>query len=308
MNTVLDKILIEKIAEAMNIRSSFIEKDWYVTQVIKEVADLRYEDFQMVFTGGTSLSKAHNLLHRFSEDTDFRVTTDILLDKSKSRQRSILSDFKKALAAALQSAFPESELEISARNDNYFVIMKLFYPTLFSRSEVLRPHLLLELTITTLALPAIHLPVSSLINEILKRPPEVESIACTNPIENASDKLSALLWRIPHRDRRNADDDPTIVRHIHDLAILCENAIQHNAFKNLALTTIQQDEIRSPKVAGLTLAEKISQTQNILRKEAEEYSIEYKRFVQAMSYATDAEIPSFADAMEKFNVLAEHVQ
>lgn len=186
--------------------------------------------------------------------------------------------------------------------------MKLSYPTLFSKSEALRPHLLLELTITTLALPAIYLPVSSLIHEVLKKPAEVESIACTNPVENACDKLSALLWRIPRRDRRNADYDPTIVKHIHDLAILCEKAIHHNEFKDLATTTIQQDECRSPKVAGLTLAEKISQVQNILQKETREYHLEYTRFVQGMSYAPDVEIPSFAAAIEKFKILTQHVQ
>ncbi|MGN8037381.1 nucleotidyl transferase AbiEii/AbiGii toxin family protein [Chitinophaga sp. 22321] len=308
MNMPADKSLIEEIATEMNISSSFVEKDWYVTQIIKIVAGLTYEDFEIVFTGGTALSKAHKLLQRFSEDTDFRVTTNMLFNKSKNQQRVILSGLKKTLEAALQEAFPYFKLEISAGNDNYFMIMRLSYPSLFSKSEVLRPHLLLELTITTLALPTIHLPVSSLINEVLKRPAEVESIPCTNPVENASDKLSALLWRIPHRDRSNADDAPTIVRHIHDLAILTEIAINHGDFKNLATTTILHDEKRSPKVRGLTLSEKFSQVQNILRKEIKEYNLEYTRFVQGMSYAPHSKIPSFADAMKKFNTLAFYVQ
>jgi predicted nucleotidyltransferase component of viral defense system len=58
-----------------------VEKDWYVTQVIRKISKIHYEDFQVIFTGGTALSKAYGLIQRFSEDVDFRVITLILAQK-----------------------------------------------------------------------------------------------------------------------------------------------------------------------------------------------------------------------------------
>ena len=73
MNRRPEKELFEEVALLKNIDPSFIEKDWFVTQVIAVLADLNAEDFEFVFTGGTALSKAHHLIQRVSEDVDFRV-------------------------------------------------------------------------------------------------------------------------------------------------------------------------------------------------------------------------------------------
>ncbi len=50
---------------------AFLEKDWYATELIAlAVAYANSDDskFQLLFGGGTSLSKAHKLIQRFSED------------------------------------------------------------------------------------------------------------------------------------------------------------------------------------------------------------------------------------------------
>jgi hypothetical protein len=44
--------------------------------------------------------------------------------------------------------------------------------------------------------------------------------APSDPVETAADKLSALAWRVHARDRASPEDDPTIIRHLHDLAAL----------------------------------------------------------------------------------------
>src|SRR5690242_21934483 len=41
-----------------------------------------------------------------------------------------------------------------------------------------------------------------------------------NCLETAADKLSALAWRVCARDRARPGDDPTIIRHLPDLAAL----------------------------------------------------------------------------------------
>lgn len=89
------KAIIEEVARIKGISDAFIEKDRFVTQVIKLLSTIRFQDFSIVFTGGTALSKAHGLLERFSEDIDFRVIVPSLAAQSKSQQSKILSTLKK---------------------------------------------------------------------------------------------------------------------------------------------------------------------------------------------------------------------
>lgn len=50
------------------LRAAFIEKDYYVTEALRTIAQVSGE--KVIFKGGTSLSKGWNLIQRFSEDID----------------------------------------------------------------------------------------------------------------------------------------------------------------------------------------------------------------------------------------------
>src|SRR5258708_6018113 len=56
---------------ARGLRASIIEKDYYGTEALRIIAST-YEN-QVIFKGGTSLSKGWNLIQRFSEDIDIFV-------------------------------------------------------------------------------------------------------------------------------------------------------------------------------------------------------------------------------------------
>ena len=47
------------------LRPAIIEKDYYVTEALRVIADTARD--KVIFKGGTSLSKGWNLIHRFSE-------------------------------------------------------------------------------------------------------------------------------------------------------------------------------------------------------------------------------------------------
>jgi len=64
-------VYVTRVAEASNIPASHIEKDYWVTEVLRGAAAAsRNSACSVVFKGGTSLSKAHHLIQRFSEDID----------------------------------------------------------------------------------------------------------------------------------------------------------------------------------------------------------------------------------------------
>ncbi|SEM91281.1 Nucleotidyl transferase AbiEii toxin, Type IV TA system [Chitinophaga rupis] len=307
MNALPSKQAIEDVAAELEIAPAFVEKDWFVTQVIKLIAEFSHEDFVMVFSGGTSLSKAHHILKRFSEDIDFRVICPSLEGLSQSKKRARLSALKKAMFSHLKEAFPELEdKELIARNGNQFFAINLNYPTLFDRDQALRPHVLVEFTIATLMLSGITLSVSSFLAQSAGAPPEVKSIPCIDPVENASDKASAFVWRTVERERGAEGDDPSIVRHLHDLSLLSPIGIAHPKFKEMVLMTLQQDDSRSKKLVGLTPKEKFSRAITTI-KEDPEYEKEYIRFVEGMSYAKTSDMPPFHLAITNLEALIKHV-
>lgn len=305
MNPRPEQALLEEIALLKGMEAAFIEKDWFVTQAIRLIAGIEHGGFEVIFAGGTALSKAHKLLQRFSEDVDFRV-----LAPAAARQRKALSAFKHAVAAALrQGGFALADERIKAGDGNRFFALELDYESYFAQADALRPHIQIEMTASQIALPSVQRAVSSFVNELTRRAPEVERIGCLDPVESAADKLSALAWRIPDRRRGQADDDPAIVRHLHDLAILQAPALAHAAFPALAAALVAQDALRAkhdPAFAGLPVAEKFRQMLDVLENDPQ-YDKEYDRFVKGVSYAKAGETPDFAQALRAVRRLVERV-
>jgi predicted nucleotidyltransferase component of viral defense system len=63
---------VESVAAHFKMRSIFIEKDYWVTYVLKNLSTSKIMD-DVVFKGGTSLSKAYECINRFSEDIDLAI-------------------------------------------------------------------------------------------------------------------------------------------------------------------------------------------------------------------------------------------
>lgn len=63
--------LLVATAQATGLNEQFVEKDYYVTEVLRIVAGAYGE--KVIFKGGTSLSKGWALIDRFSEDVDLFV-------------------------------------------------------------------------------------------------------------------------------------------------------------------------------------------------------------------------------------------
>lgn len=306
MNMFPKKELIEEVAQIKGINAAFIEKDWFVTQIIKLLSTISYQDYTIVFTGGTALSKAYNLINRFSEDVDFRIIAPNLEFLSKTQQRDSLSSFKKFIVQQLKTQFEIDESKIIARNGNRFIAVEINYPTYFSRTDALRSHILLELTVSELNLPALQKPVSSMINQVSKKQSEVLQMICINPVESAADKLSAITWRIAERVRGSENDSPDIVRHLHDLAILKNLALENPQFTSVVQNALERDNNRSELLQGYSIEEKFAQLLNIINSDTI-YPKEYIRFVNAMSYAVPDKIPTFQDAAQSLNILINKV-
>ena len=83
-NKELFKEIVVQASEFFDIDESLIEKDYYVTLMLRNAA--RKID-GLVFKGGTSLSKGYHLINRFSEDVDLSLNLE---NFTQSRKRDAI--------------------------------------------------------------------------------------------------------------------------------------------------------------------------------------------------------------------------
>ena len=71
------KSIFEAIGNKKGIPASAVEKDWWVVLTLAKIQELKVAE-HIVFKGGTSLSKAWNVIERFSEDIDLALDKQFL--------------------------------------------------------------------------------------------------------------------------------------------------------------------------------------------------------------------------------------
>lgn len=78
---------LNQLALSTGYASFAIEKDWWVCMVLRAVFQSKYKD-HIIFKGGTSLSKAYQIIERFSEDVDLIIDKKIIRICRRSRNQN----------------------------------------------------------------------------------------------------------------------------------------------------------------------------------------------------------------------------
>lgn len=121
------KYFIIEAAKQVNLSEFIVEKDYWVTYLLKNLVKSEFSN-EFVFKGGTCLSKAYNLIERFSEDIDLLILeTDKTQSKTQKEKRLValreyidsLNDLfyttgnRSALYAAFRFSFPTISTSIT---------------------------------------------------------------------------------------------------------------------------------------------------------------------------------------------------
>lgn len=156
-----DKELFEqavlRASDDMGIEAGIIEKDYFVTLMLKEIVKSQPD---ILFKGGTSLSKCYKLINRFSEDIDLNLIGDEKPSESKRK------NLKKHIVAATDKYGFEvlNYDEIRSRRDfNKYIID---FPSIFGISGI-KPYLIIETAIFFRSYPYKEMEASSLIYDYL---------------------------------------------------------------------------------------------------------------------------------------------
>jgi hypothetical protein len=125
----------------------------------------------------------------------------------------------------------------------------------------------------------------------------VPAFLCVDPVETAADKLSALTLRVHARRRGGAVDDPTIIRHLHDLAALKATVVASADFSRLVRTAMAKDEGRGGE--STASAKPRTLFAGMLGRLSTDplWGVEYRDYVEQVSFAAPTELIGFDQAL-----------
>ncbi len=156
-----DKELFEQVvlksSEHFGIEAGIVEKDYYVTLLLREIVK-RQPD--IIFKGGTSLSKCYKIIKRFSKDIDLNV--DSVTHPTQGERRQLKENIIDAInALGFKLTNPDS---IKSRRDyNRYLIA---YPISFGVGY-LKPNLIAETAVYIRAFPNAKMKASSIVADYL---------------------------------------------------------------------------------------------------------------------------------------------
>lgn len=153
-----------RAAEHLQVSEQFIEKDYYLTEILRIIN--AHVGESALFKGGTSLSKGWGLITRFSEDIDLFVDPEKFDPRpGKNTMDKILKQLSETVAEhpALTWLTDESRTIGGLGREDYFA-----YKTRFAELPGVRPAVRLEPGVQSGSFPTEVVPIRSLIGLFLQ--------------------------------------------------------------------------------------------------------------------------------------------
>ncbi len=151
--------VVLRTSESLNIRPEIVEKDYYVTMLLKEIYSLMPE---IVFKGGTSLSKCYHLIKRFSEDIDLGIEAGASITES-GRKR-----IKEVMLKAIEKAGLELDNADSVKSRHTYNRYIVNIPN-NNNSPYLKDKILIETAVYQKSYPTKLMEATSLIYDYLSQ-------------------------------------------------------------------------------------------------------------------------------------------
>lgn len=249
----IDKNLIYKGVKdrkKLNLPDASIEKDWWVVQTLRLVFALDAGK-NMVFKGGTSLSKAWNLIERFSEDVDLGLSweffgfpsdisrTQVRTKLRKSSNEYLSHDFRDLLQKSFQdNGFKDVEVMKAEEGDpdQNPVKIAIHYPQVTEKSAYIEPKVILEIGSRSMRDPFSTREFCSFVGEAFPGRDFADdniSVPCVNPERTFLEKLFLL-----HEEFQRPQDKIRVnrlSRHLYDIQKIAQTRFAGKALEDKAL-------------------------------------------------------------------------
>lgn len=262
------RTLIEEAARRMNLPVQSIEKDLWVCWLLRKLMSLDPWGAHLTFKGGTSLSKAHGLIERFSEDIDLVVDREALElvgdndpkkadspTQVKQRVKRIAKachewaseDFMPTLHQAIKDGLtgPDWHLDLAPITETQETSFSFRYPRLFNEGTgYLRPEIKVELVAKADPWPSKPMPISTYVHQ--QFPGAIgDGLFDVNTMQAERTMLEKALLLHEVLIQRPEGPKPRLARHYYDLFRLYKAGFGESAMHDHSLYTAIIDHRRT---------------------------------------------------------------
>ena len=286
-NKELFRDIISIVSERKNVTTDIVEKDYYVTMILYLLSQ---KEIEIIFKGGTSLSKAYGVIDRFSEDIDITFKEHL----GESRRKKLKYNILKPIAEDLEIEIKNWKDIESDKNYNHY---DFYYNSVSDNSNFsgLSPFVKLETALMSYSFPTERRQISNYIYDTLKNE-EPELIKKYNliPFEMSVQCIFAVCdYYLQGKAQRNS-------RHLYDIFKLLNYVEIDEEFVELMMKVREHRKTVGEKIAPaanenvdiLQLAREIydsrfyendyhNTTENIISDEID-YSIVIERYIQVV--------------------------
>lgn len=318
-----DKInIFNQTSERSGLPSSAIEKDWWVTLSLNIIFSLPYSN-QIVFKGGTSLSKAWNLIERFSEDIDLVIDRKLLGFKGELSKTQVKKLRKASFSFIGNNFYTDINTELiklgvqnyelivqeTKNTDTDPLIIELHYKSLTEKSEYLKPRVLIEVGARSLMKPIDNKSILSMVSSEFNELPFAEKeikIPVVSPKRTFLEKIFLLHEEFQKETKLIRVE--RMSRHLYDLEKLMDTTHGIQALKDIELYNMIVGHRRSfNAIRGIDYANHTPKSINILPTEEtiKYWKKDYKTMQESMFYGNTL---SFDKLMERMNELNSRIK
>jgi len=218
---------ITATSQYMGISRAFVEKDYWITCMLGQIAEVSEFTHKVIFKGGTSLSKAYRIINRFSSDVDIAVITS---DMSQGQVQKFIRRINKTVTVGLQEINTQDTKKGIYYRKTFHEYQSLQQAA--STSDFLRNFIILEVTAFGNPYPFERATIRSFITEYMEANGYFNLIEQfgMQPFEmDVLDKRKTLCEKMVSLLRFSFADDAVLglqqkIRHFYDLYYLMQNA------------------------------------------------------------------------------------
>jgi hypothetical protein len=214
-------------AEYFHISPAYIEKDYWITNSLRRLS-LNPNADKVVFKGGTSLSKAYNLVDRFSEDIDIAV-----IDANSFNGNQLKTLIKK-VAKEMTTDLQEIQIDGVTSKGSRFYKAVYAYPDILkqkAKTAISSGNLLVEVNSFANPYPYETKSITSFIEVFLSKTGNHDMITehSLQPFEvNVLDKRRTMIEKLISLIRFSFSENSVLavaskIRHFYDLYFLAND-------------------------------------------------------------------------------------
>ena len=240
--------LIATTAQNVGLPQVYVEKDYWVSRALKYLSHSSYVN-DVVFKGGTSLSKAYRLIDRFSEDIDLAV---FAYGKSDNARKKLLKDVE---ANTSQGIIAHPDDVRNSKGSSYRKTVYQ-YPRHIDENDFgqASSELLIEVNAFTHPEPFERRELQTLIADMLNQRDElalIERFGLEGFSVNVLSVRRTLVEKILGVIKDSCEDDPVTklsgrIRHLFDICLILRHDehrsfVESEDFKSLCETCIEDE-------------------------------------------------------------------